>query len=90
MLTSSSSSLASYVTILSNLVHLSLPSAPVSFNSFLGNSTKLAGLPRTWDGLELSSEADGDDGLRKKERGKERTGEREQEREGDEHAVRWK
>lgn len=93
MLTSSSSSFASYVTILSNLVHLSLPPAPVSFNSFLGNSTKLAGLPRTWDGLELSSEADGDDGLRKKERGKERTGEREQEREGwggGEHAVRWK
>lgn len=87
---SSSSSLASYVTIRPNLVHLSLPPAPVSFSSFLGNSSKLAGLPRTWDGLELSSEADGDDGSRKKECGKERTGEREQ-REGKEHGknYRW-
>lgn len=61
-----------------NLVHLSLPPAPVSFSSFLENSTKLAGLPRTWDGLELSSEVDGGDGSRKKECGKKRAGEQEQ------------
>ncbi|KAL6262172.1 hypothetical protein P5V15_007269 [Pogonomyrmex californicus] len=72
-----SSSSALYVTIPPNLVHLSLPPAPVSFSSFLGNSTKLVGLPRTWDGLELSSEADGDDGSRKEEHGKERVSERE-------------
>jgi len=58
VLKSPSPSLTSYVTIRPNLVHLSLPPAPVSFSSFLGNSTKLAGLPRTWDGLELSSMAD--------------------------------